>query len=86
MTAAASFGDVASVDSRLGIARRKDRRQVVIPGVAIDTTRRLHSTLNAARVKAAVVSCMRICVKLGPAEVRQSFTRSVTALAVEFWI
>lgn len=57
----------------------------MIFGVAIDASGRLHSSLNAASVKSAVVSCVCVCVKLGPAKVRQNLTRRVTSLAVELW-
>lgn len=85
VTAAARFGDVGAVDGRFGIGRLKDRRHVAISGVTIDAGCGPHSALNTAGVKTAIVSNMRISVKLGAAEVRQSSAGRMTPLTFKNW-
>lgn len=83
MTTAARFGDVTAIDRGTGLVCRKDRRQVVVSGVTIDAGGGLHPALNTASVKAAIVGCVRVRMKLVAAEVGKSLTGSVTSLAIE---
>lgn len=85
MTSAACFGDVGATDRRSGIAWWKDGRQVAISSVTIDARGRPHPALNSARVKAPIVSCVRVRVKLGAAQIRQSFSGCMASLAIEVW-
>src|SRR5436190_22058835 len=61
---AASLCDVRSVDCRSGITRRKDRSHIPAQRVTVKTARGVPSVLNGSRVKAVIVSLVRISVKL----------------------
>ena len=53
--------------------------------MTVDACRGFDSSLNCLGVKTEVVGIVGIGVKLGAAQIRQSLTRSMTTLTVEFW-
>jgi hypothetical protein len=85
VTTSAGLGDVGAIDRRFRIARRQDRRHVAIFGVAIQTSSRLGSILLRLRMKAVVVSAVRLVVKERTCQIRKLLSWSVTALALELW-
>ena len=85
MAAAACLSDVSAIDRRLRITRGQDGRHVTISGVTIDTRRRLVSALNCLCVKTTVVGRVHVRMKLRLTQIWQSFTRSVTTLAIKSW-
>ena len=56
---AARLGDGRSVDCRIWIAGRQDRRHVAIPGVAIKTRRRFRTIVNGLGMKTVIVTSVR---------------------------
>ena len=71
------------VNGRVGIRSGQDRRQVAISRVTIDARSGLASILDRLRMKTVIVGGVRISVKLGAAEIRQSLAWSVTTLALK---
>lgn len=63
MTFAARLGDSCSVDCRIWIAGRQDRRHVAIPGVAIKTRRRFRPIVDGLGMKTVIVGTVWLGVE-----------------------
>ena len=63
VTSTARLGNVRSIDGRLSIARRQNRRHVAILCVAIKTRGSLGAIVNRFGMKAVIVGGMRLGVK-----------------------
>ena len=85
VTLAARLGNGRSVDCRIWIGGRQDRRHVAILRVAIKTRRRFRTIVNRLGMETVIVTSVRRGVEKGAGQVRKRLPRGVAPLTLETW-